>query len=306
CRDYPRVNLANDTVQLFSAHLSCPGIIQLLAKQQSTDNLFTEVSDNAEHAPSLDSNDINLELGNTMLQTLSATHYSLALRLYFLASLLQQLAINREQASDEKRLARISRVSLKSMNKQLAAIQNLYQNSKLKINKKLSGVYWQFVFRFCRALHENTLKPRIEQSASYQALLELNQSNQEFSDKDYLKHYQILHKLQRNIPKKITDLIDVMLTPVMQVKFKNHGFPWFLYKNSLELTFLDCVVSYSQIKLILGLLYESEQKITEQDIITVIYKVEKTVAHNTLILKQLEQQPELFHIASYAGCWMGG
>ena len=115
----------------------------------------------------------------------------------------------------------------------------------------------------------------------------------------------MLHKRQVVFPKKLTKVIDAILTPVMQVKFKNHGFPWYLYKNSLELTYLDCVVSYSQINLLLWLLYESEKKITENDIITVVYKVEKTVAHNTVILEQLEHQPELLHVAAYAGSWLG-
>ncbi|MFV1984478.1 MAG: flagellin lysine-N-methylase, partial [Thiohalomonadales bacterium] len=31
CREYPRVSISSNETQLYSAHLSCPGIIQLLA-----------------------------------------------------------------------------------------------------------------------------------------------------------------------------------------------------------------------------------------------------------------------------------
>ncbi|MFV1985222.1 MAG: hypothetical protein ACC657_16865, partial [Thiohalomonadales bacterium] len=294
--------------QLYSAHLSCPGIIQLLAKQKSVDNLFSsEILDNnttlQQHS---ESNPIGVLLETTTLQVMCETQYTLALRLFFISTLLNQLASKSEHDIQNKRVSKICRISEKSLHQQFSNIQKQIQQNKLKVNKKMAGTYWQLVFRFCRAFNENELKSRIEQSATYQMLLKLNQPNQKLSDQDYLKYYQLINKLQRGIPKKLTNEVDAVLTPVMQVKFKNHGFPWYLYKNSLELTYLDCVIPYSQMNMVLWLLYESEQKITEQDIITVIYKVEKTVAHNTLILDQLEHQPELLQIASYSACWLGG
>ncbi len=308
CREYPRVCISNSETQLYSAHLSCPGIIQLLAKQKSTSNLFSsEISDNnntlQQHS---ESTQIGVLLGTTILQVMSETRLALALRLYFIATLLNQLATKSQHAFENKRVSKICRISEKSLHQQFSNLQKQIQQNKLKINKKMAGIYWQLVFHFCRAFDDAKLKSRIEHSATYQMLLKLNQPNQKLSDQDYLKHYQLINKLQAGIPKKLTNEIDAILTPVMQVKFKNHGFPWYLYKNSLELTYLDCVIPYSQMNLILWMIYENTQKITEQDIITVIYKVEKTVAHNTLILEQLEHQPELLQIASYSACWLSG
>jgi lysine-N-methylase len=304
CREYPRVSIATDEIQLQSAHLSCPGIIQLLLKQESAADLFTILSVSNDTQLSSETNDLGLLFSNTTTQVLSETHFSLGLRLYFIARLLEQLAIISTQVNNEKKQVKICRFTSKSLSKQLSNIQIQHERDKLKINKKLSGVYWQFVFHFCRALNDCELKARLELSTSYQKLVKLNQSNILPTEKDYLKYYQVLHKLQTAIPKKLNDEIDAILASVMMVKFKNHGFPWYPYENSLELTYLDCVIPYSQINLILYLLYDSEQKITEKDIITAIYKVEKTVAHNTLILEQLKYQPELLQLTAYAGCWL--
>jgi len=309
CRQYPRETLSNNAAQLHTAHLSCPGIIQLLSKQDSTEELFKVENLGVKETSQLESNSKEYAefLEQTVVCLLIENKDSLSVRLYYIAIILERIAVHFKQANmDEKKLIKTCQQSSKNIAKQLADIQKQRKHNKLKINKKNSGIYWQLVFSTCRVLRDNEISKRLEASKTFKRLEDLNSLNLDLSDQHYFKYFNLFQKVHTAMPAAIVTKIDSILTKYILVKFKNHGFPWYLYKNSLELTFLDCVVSYNQIKLLLCLLYESENKISENDIITTIYKVEKTVAHNTLILQQLEHRSDLLQIASYAGCWING
>lgn len=309
CREYPRVTIENSNThtKVKSAHLSCPGIIRLLSTQTPDTTLFKkDTPDNRErHSLDSESTEISDLLEYTVSQLMAETHYRLSHRLFLISTLLDQLSTVLKQGGDEKKHHKICRSTAKGLHKLFTDCQKKLAQSKFKLNKKTSGMYWQLVFKTCRVFDDAVFKTQLVCSPTFTHMNELNLAVNITSDQVNLKSYHLIRKLYHRIPDKVIRKIDALLMPYMLVKFKNHGFPWYLYKNNLILTLLDCVIPLYQINMLLWYLYESGHEISKNDIITAIYKVEKKSAHNTLILEQLEIRPELLNTGHYAAAWLG-
>lgn len=301
CQEYPRVEISNNKTQLKTAHMSCPEVAQLLLTRKLDDVIFQSEDNNKNKQAT----DISAILEETTLIILSQQQYPLTMRLYLITTIIDKLRRqSKEDSVTESKFAKICQLSSNDIEAQFKDVKKQINKKKLKVNKKVAGLYWQFVMSTCRVFKDPEINNLFEESRSFQQLKDLNNSNDSLTDKNYLKFYHVFTKLHGFLSEQSSNYIDNLLTRYMVVKFKNHGYPWYLYKNNLTLTFLDCIIPFSQINMLLWLIYDNKQSIVQNDVIKIIYKVEKTTAHNTQILDSIENRPELADLLNYAGSWL--
>ncbi len=307
CQDYPRARVESEKRILYSAHLSCPSLLRQLVLLEDGAELFIRETTAEAPLPPEGGAALNIQMVATRLEEMTAqlmaeNRFPLSSRLYYLAMVLSNLAsLAGKDALDEKSLRKVCKTTSAGLQKQLNDISKAVTNRRVKVNKMSAGRFWKYVFTSCRALQEESFAAKFTASPLVSMLKETSASNDEHSS---IKVYNGIASLRREVAGKHGSLLEKLLHRYLMVKFVNHGFPWYPFNNNFNATFLDCLVPFFQINLLIWCRYQQAGRINQEEIETIIYKVEKKLAHNTLILQTLNKEPWLLEMEKYSAGWL--
>ncbi len=311
CQAYPRVQVENKTTVLESMHLSCPAVAAMLVKEEDSGLLFSSAQEDivtgVEKTQGIDIDVLGQFYNRTTQLVMTASQWPLDMRLYFLADMLAKTA---KQAAverlDSRALRKLCPASEQGINKRLKDIAKQKNSKRLKFNKLLSGRFWYFVLAgsdvFKTSMGENTGfedMPLVQHMCMAQTLSEGEM------DKYFLRLNHLQSDLLNVDAKSDRQRLQGMLENYLTVKFMNHGFPWYPFQNHFILTFLDCVVPFFLVRTLISLHLSRYGAISDDEISTIIYKVEKKLAHNLSIFEGLKNEPELLDLDEYAASWTG-
>lgn len=107
-----------------------------------------------------------------------------------------------------------------------------------------------------------------------------------------------VHEGQRTLATAHPDAM-AFLDRYLEIKFRNHGFPWHPFAGNYTVTFLDCVLPLGQCLLLLWSIAASAGAVDDEALQRVVYTVEKHVSHNTRIFDFLKRNPWLLEPGRY-------
>ncbi len=278
CRDFPRLTTGRDERPVFTAYMSCPEIARLLVEnKESASELFTSLIDTEIDAKTLSADPLQAEklLQLYIYKLLAHVETSVGEIVYLTGTMLQRMI---SRATIRQALQDLETVcfSDEALQKSIDNIRKQFRNRRLILKKNRAGELWHFSAMNCRAL----------QHSDYADLWEpFNQS-----ETDPSIFYSEVSKLKTG-SRSLDQAVQHTLKKYLEVKFVNHGFPYACHETRLVATFLDCLVGLSQILLLLWLLGQ-KGKISQQDLVNVIYRVERGLVHNDLVSNRLLQYAE--------------
>ena len=93
----------------------------------------------------------------------------------------------------------------------------------------------------------------------------------------------------------------LFLRRYLAVKLRNHDFPHAPVQGNFLVNLLDCSVALATIQLWMWLLVKEQKRITEGELVSIIYKVERAYIHNDAFYQQLDGNPQLLDMSAYLG-----
>ena len=116
-----------------------------------------------------------------------------------------------------------------------------------------------------------------------------------------VRHGALQAFMQRARDRLAVSCVDIapFLERYLEVKFRNHGFPWNPFAGNYTATFLDCVLPFSHCTLLLWTIVDSGGEVDATTLERAVYTVEKSVSHNTRIFDFVKRHPVLLQPERY-------
>ncbi len=277
CQLYPRETMHKNTISFQTAHLSCPGIIQLL-QESDLDNLIE--GESALYQPkNLDIiSQLSCAIHKYMQNIFAVKDIYLGLKIYALSNVLSeimQLALEDTLTSDL--LNRKYHVSPDNLAEQWIAWQQNSHTEEFDRCKEQIRAFLQKINTGLLAKYKDTFETK------------LNISIPSFSLTRFFKWRAAVDISQ----------YEPMFEKYIRVKFLNNGFPWSPLQNNHAATFLECVIALIICHQILIACHEEGIEVDESMLAKIIYTVEKVNGHSYDNIKLIGQKPELLNLNQY-------
>jgi len=274
CQNFPREIINKNTLIFETAHLSCPAIIDLLAKAEVTDLIENE---NALYGSQ--NKDIISQLSNSMHHYMEnifkLDNIYLGLKIYALSTVIAEIT----QLGTEDTLTS-------------ELLNSRYQLSAEELRKK-----W----------YHKSYTQEIEQGKS-----EIKSFLQTLDTGLLAKYKQTLEAcFNIEIPNlSLTNFIkwrgqtdikryEPFLEKYIYVKLLNHGFPWNPIQSNHAATFLDCMFGLILCHHIITAYYRAHIIVDEAMLKKITYTIEKINADNFDNFRLISEKPELLNINKY-------
>lgn len=295
CRAYPRVQVGSDLMQMDSAYLSCPEIARLLVTEKNPKTLFPDT------AVTVSNNDVLSQVISVLEKItgklLAMPTVSSGMVLYYLGSRVIELMQERQRgAAFSALLMRTSKLTRKALSKQLKDLSRAQYAGKLQSGDSAGVRFWSFVVGLTDSdkLQElQALITRHKLEGLYAGQSEAAQASACQTIKSFVKSQNSQSGLRQ---------WRGTLRAYLVVKLRNHGFPYAPVQGNFLVNLLDCSVSLAGIQLWMWLLQKEQKMLTEEDIASIIYKVERAFVHNDDFYQQLNKNPQLLDMSEYLGC----
>ena len=288
CRQFPRITVGRQSHPVASAYMSCPEIARLVVSIGHDEPVFDGNLFTLETVSSLRTDALRAEklLQRFLLLVLGTTTVTPAEAIYLVGHILSQMV---SSATLPQAIHTLETLCFEpdSLQEHIARQRKRFRNRQLLLKKQKAGEMWWLVTSTCRALHDKdylsqwrTVFPGIEPHVQQMP--------------DPVSFYTSVSKL-KNSANLIPETIQQGLDRYLQVKFVNHGFPMACHASELVLTYLDCVVGFSQVMLLLWL-SGTDRPLQEEDLVRAIYRVERGLVHNDQLRSRLLQyasQPDM-------------
>lgn len=277
CQEYPRVSVQKNVLGFDTAHLSCPAIISLLARENKNDLI-----ENGAMLNSLQGNDIISQLSGSIHDYLDIIYkidtIYLGLKVYALSTVIAEIMqMAAEDTLSSEILNKQYRPSRQELQDKWLGWQGQSHTREFERNKSEIKKFLQKLDTGLLAKYKQPLQERFR----------IEIPNLSFSG--FVKWRE-----QAEIEK-----YEPFFEKYLLVKFLNHGFPWNPVQNNHAATFLDCVfplilchhiiTAYHRANIVVDL--DMLQKIT--------YTIEKLNAHNFDNFRLISTKPELLDISKY-------
>lgn len=150
--------------------------------------------------------------------------------------------------------------------------------------------YWTLVLASGEVFGRDWVRTRLDESAVRQLLAS-----------GATRHNELQEFIQRSRTRLAasSDEVAPFLERYLEVKFRNHGFPWNPFAGNYTATFLDCVLPFSHCTLLLWAIADSGGEVDETTLQRAIYTVEKSVSHNTRIFDFVKRHPVMLQPERY-------
>lgn len=295
CRTYPRIRTANTVRTFSSASLSCPEIARLVLFPTSAEPVFRQTTDtgpDAERAAVM-SDPIAYYLDNFTREVLDQTKYPLRVRIVFLARQLMQLA----KESDEGKLTTQGLQNMyRTLRDGLYETNRAIKSSTLRPDPLVAGAFWNAIYGVSRPLFDSTIA-----DIGSTELLEALRSNAPVAEEKYRKIYEAMLRAREAARPILTDH-----APAFERYFAallmNHGFPWNPATGNHVATFISTIFPFATTWLFLWLLVASGKSIGQEDIVTAVYRADRTLTHSDKIPNLLDSKRDALRLDTYYHC----
>lgn len=277
CQLYPREVMRKNNVSFHTAHLSCPGILQILNKQPIRGLIENEQT--LYQPQNLDIiSQLSCAIHKYMQNIFAIDEIYLGLKIYALSNVLAeilQLALEDTLTSDL--LHSRYQVSADELAGQWIAWQQISHNDEFeKAKTDIRG--------FLQKIETGLL-------SKYREHLE-SKLGVKIPSLSLTRFFKWRAKID-------IDQFEQFFEKYIRVKFLNNGFPWNPIQNNHTATFLECVIALLLCHHILIAFDEAGIEVDDTLLQKITYTVEKVTGHNFEIIKLIGQKPELLQLSKY-------
>ena len=292
CRTYPKLTRTTRELKVDTAKMSCPEITRLVLESGEHPLFVKEEVQKFEVSEISASYIISKEFMPMMETLLNITKYPISVRITAIAEALVELAVQSQQGTlNEKKLKLIC----SSPRERLYRLSRIYTHNN-HIDPAMAGRMWSFAFSMLKI-------------GATQQLIDENLLSSEFtdnlmkasSDEEHAENYREILKLKNRAnlsPGKFTTEERYMVN-YLKVKFINNGFPFKPMEDNYIASFLYCIYPLVVIQLCLWLHYDYYNKVTDEDVLNIIYRVERVFDHNDRIYRYLAITPDALRLDHY-------
>jgi len=295
CKEYPRVVCSHGTRRVATAKLSCPEVIRLVLDSSSSDLFAREFDSPAGNPLGIGFvEQVGQLLQDPVMVILNERRYPLAVRVTAIAELLIGLALRAQQGGlglgDVQALCSKPKQRLYDLNQKV-------KSRRLRPEPVAAGRFWRFVASSVMApyakdyLGEALLRSEFLQRASSAK-----------GDLDFERLYEDVLALRGKVATQLGGAVDVIGEKYLMMKFFESGFPVAPVGGNFIASFMYCLYPWAVIRLGLGLLAQQSEVVTEQDVISLIARVERMLGHDDRIYRCLDQNEAALRLDLYYPC----
>ena len=295
CREYPRVQVGSEACRTATAYLSCPEIARLVVTDKNLKTLFSRTAPFLSGAGRLAKVISSLEKQCYVVLSLTVVPSGVTL-CYLISTVLELMHGARQGTLNSVHLKKIASVTGKVITKKLKSLEHAHQAGKLRGDDQGGVLFWSSVVRMagCDKLPDfKALLGRYGLDGFYTG------QNDQSQYASYLK-LRLLIENSRHQPG--IRMWESSLRRYLMVKLRNHGFPHAPVEGNFLVNLLDCSVAFATIQLWLWLRVQEQQTITENELVNIIYRVERRFIHNDIFYQHLNENPQLLDMSAYLAC----
>ena len=294
CQDYPRVCSQIGNRQLVTLALSCPEVIRLMMAENKVQFIESSKPEKSllvvKKEPTLPPEMSSL-LERFVSQVMQQIKYPVSILLHFIASKIVELAVLSEKGElDTKSMQQ----SLKSVGQQLRDFAGNAENAASLNPASSLGRFWRLVYLMGVANKGYSASLMNENDPLLELLDDDNESEEKFQRiSQYIEDYR--GDLLKNEPAYFQNF----MRNYLQMKFFRNDFPIRPVEGNLVAGFLFCLLPYAYIQLFVWARLRNTGKLNEEDIVEIVYKVERKFDHTDKIYQFLSKYPELLRLDKY-------
>jgi hypothetical protein len=292
CREYPRLKYQRGEVQLSTALLSCPEMARLVLFSQH-ERVYT-VSGKLPRplGNELTGEKVSWYLEKTIDNVLAAKDISLNLKLTYLARCLAEIHISSSQGTLNEDLLGTFSTEYRLHMKRL---KNAITNEGFKTNPTNARHMWHMVLSFLQAYPEFIASLGI--SDLIKELLDLHDrstENHEIEDPFYDRIC-----VHRQSARPYVEPYANTFNRYLQAVFVSKSVPWTAGLNELVEGFLSCTIPFAVIQMLSWLHSNRHQRLTENELTTIVYNVERMTDHRSDVLNIIRKNERLYRLDLY-------
>lgn len=294
CRDYPRRNHDIKFLSVSSLALSCPEVTRMLFENNNNKSLFDlKISDkNNSELSALQIDPALAEiLHNFVQECINSEKYPPSVILLHIGQVLCDMS--KLSALGELDVGSLKRLTSKT-NQLMFNVNKYLKTHSQDADKVATSRLWRFILYLIPGAYTF-----IPVDADMHQKISSMFSTMPKDGAELSLFYDSLSGMRDNYRQTITNDQRKMMKNYLKVKFINHAFPWDPMHGNIIALFLNCVLPYMLIQILLWITKDAKGMVGTSDIISVVYRVERRLDHNIKIYEYLSDNPELLHLDKY-------
>lgn len=277
CQRYPRETINKNTLRFETAHLSCPAVIELLAKAK-----MGELIEGEEALYKRGNMDIISQLSSSihhyMESIFKIDSLYLGLKIYALSTVIAEIMqLAAENTLTSELLNSQYRQSPEQLREKWLTWQSQSHNKEFERDKSEIKSFLQKLDTGLLAKYKQPLQERFK----------IDIPNLSFSS--FVKWREQVE----------IDRYEPFFEKYIHVKFLNHGFPWNPIQSNHTATFLDCIFGLILAHHVITAYHRSNIIVDEEMLKKITYTIEKINADNFDNFRLISTKPELLDISKY-------
>ena len=292
CRVYPRRQYKIMKINVRTAEMSCPEITRLVLFSHDEPVYRKKGKNSYPLGKEITLEKVFWHLEKLANLLLADKNFPLNIKLTYLARVLAEIStLISNHSLDEKTLKYFSseyQINMKDM-------RNAIANKEFGTNPVTAKHMWHLILN---ALAQMTdLNKKLGLSESIAKLLKVYDSSTDNTDNEdiFNKNIQIYKRQAQSKMKCYNGAFDRYIQAVFVLK----GFPWTTGEHGYIDAFLQCTIPLAMIQLLSWLYIEEHKEISNEELITIIYSIEKRFGHNSEINDTIKKSPDLRKIELY-------
>jgi lysine-N-methylase len=292
CRDYPRSHATSGERQVRSALMSCPEIARLVLFENQKD--VHKIKGNISSPPGNEMSHEKLVwyLEKASDNILSSKDFPLNIKLTYLARVLAETNIRRENGSlDNDTMKTLTSDYRFHMNK----LRNAVRKDKLVTNPTSARHMWNVIVTGLAAYPEFSDKFGVTSS-----IMELQQLYND-SINDHEQYDPFFNRIQacKQQTQSTMAPYEKAFQKYLQAAFVSNSFPWAPGHHGHTEAFLSSLIPFAVIQLLSWLYAEKQQRLTENDVVTIVYGVDRRFVHRADIIKNIRNNSNFYRLDLY-------
>lgn len=296
CRDYPRKKMTFPTREISCAFLSCPAILRLVLFDTALP-VFNYVAAQEGQAGSVDyltNEHVVVFLHKLMQQLLPSADYPLSQRLTYLARVMAELislSLNNELSREA--LANLEKNHYSNMQGLAMAIE-----SGKFVSNPLDSIYMWDIMRFAAVKHKLFQICGVPEDMPIVQLARKADANGEVKSLFYHELMSLRDRSRQDLQK-----LDQSFSRYLEGLFMFIPFP-FDDKIDPVTPFLTAVFIFAVGQMMLWIKASETGRITEDDIVVILCKVNETMCHHYDIIQNEEQARSVLNLGAHLGWFL--
>jgi len=216
---------------------------------------------------------------------------SFSIKLYYIGSVVNELnSLSESTGLSEKSVLAICN----SYKEKLRDIEQDVTSGNLKSSPVVAGWYWNVINNFSISTFE-------ELSGLYSISNPFDSfrfNKNDLDEKEFEMVYTEISKLFKKTESHFKNY-QFSLNNYLKTLFINMGFPWNPIGGNFIASYIKSVFHFSSAYFLLALIADCRGSIQNQDVVRVIYHVERNLFHRSRLADIMKKSPDLFNIDQY-------